>query len=139
MQGDTLSPYRFITFLDPLLHWLEKDNLEYHLNNSTTTCNTKAYANDLAIITNNLANIQPQIHKLQKISKWAHLDLTKCAIIRSPKNSNSNQMYSKPTYKPKVSYLETSPSLIYSKTRLTYTWAYILSPHSNGNCKEIKQ
>ena len=90
IQGDTLSPYPFIIFFDPLLRWLEKDNLGYHFNTSTTTCNTAAYADDLAIITDNITHIQPQIHKLQKISEWAHLDLnlSKCAITGCPNKSN---------------------------------------------------
>ena len=65
---------------------------------------------------------------LQKLLEWAHLDLnlTKCAITRSPNKPNSNQMYSKPTYKPKISYLKTNPSPPYPKTMLTHTKAYIL-------------
>ena len=66
IQGDTISPYLFIIFLDPLLIWLEKDNIGYHLKTSTTTCNTLTYADDLAILTDNIAHIQAQICKLQK-------------------------------------------------------------------------
>ena len=59
IQGDTLSPYLFIIFLEPLLRWLEKDNLGYHFTTSTTTCTTTAYADDLAIVTDNILHIQP--------------------------------------------------------------------------------
>ena len=76
MQGDTLILYLFIIFLEPLLQWLEKTNLEYRINTSTTTCNIKAYAGSLAIIINTIWNIQLQIYKLQiRISEWAHLGL----------------------------------------------------------------
>ena len=66
IQGDTLNPYLFIIFLEPLLRWLENDNLGYHFNTSTSTCTTTAYANDLAILTDNIHHIQLQISKLQK-------------------------------------------------------------------------
>ena len=89
IQGDTLSPYLFIIFLEPLLRWLEKDNLGYHFTTSPSTCTTTAYADDLAIITDNIQNIQPQIHKLQKFAEWSHMDLnlSKCAITGCPNKS----------------------------------------------------
>jgi hypothetical protein len=34
IQGDTLSPYLFIIFLEPLLRWLERGNFGYKLNTS---------------------------------------------------------------------------------------------------------
>jgi hypothetical protein len=37
IQGDTLSPYFFIIFLEPLLRWLERGNLGYKLNTSQYT------------------------------------------------------------------------------------------------------
>ena len=64
IQGDTLSPYLFIIFLEPLLRWLEKDNMGYHFNTSPSSCTTSAYADDLAILSDNILNIQPQITKL---------------------------------------------------------------------------
>jgi hypothetical protein len=60
IQGDTLSPYIFIIFLEPLLRWLERRNLGYKLNISQCTINSAAYANDLAIITNDIKSIQLQ-------------------------------------------------------------------------------
>jgi hypothetical protein len=37
IQGDTLSPYLFIIFLEPLLRWLERGNLGYTLKTSQYT------------------------------------------------------------------------------------------------------
>jgi hypothetical protein len=59
IQGDTLSPYLFIISLEPLLKWLERGNLGYTLKTSQYTLNSAAYADDLAIITSNIKNIQP--------------------------------------------------------------------------------
>ena len=89
IQGDTLSPNLFIIFLEPLLRWLEKDNIGYHFNTSKATCTTTTYADDLAIITDNIRHIHPQVTKLQKFAQWSHMDLhlSKCAITRCPNNS----------------------------------------------------
>jgi hypothetical protein len=57
IQGDTLSPYLFIIFLEPLLRWLERGNLGYKLKTSQYTLNSAAYADDLAIITSDIKHI----------------------------------------------------------------------------------
>ena len=66
IQGNTLSPYIFNIFLEPLLRWLEHGNLGYKLNTSQYTINSAAYINDLTIITNDIKAIQPQINKIDK-------------------------------------------------------------------------
>jgi hypothetical protein len=58
------GPYLFIIFLEPLLRWLEKDNKGYHFSTSPSSCITSAYADDLAILSDTIQNIQPQITKL---------------------------------------------------------------------------
>ena len=82
IQGDTLSPYLFIIFLEPLLRWLEKNNLGYNFNTSPNTITTTTYVDDLAIITDNIKHVQPQLNKLKQYSEWAHMDLgiNKCTI-----------------------------------------------------------
>ena len=47
IQGDILSPYIFIIFLEPLLRWLEKYDMGYHFNTSSVTCTTTTYADNL--------------------------------------------------------------------------------------------
>jgi hypothetical protein len=66
IQGNILSPYLFIVFLEPLLRWLEQGNLGYKLNTSQYTINSAAYADDLAIITSDIKFIQPQLNKIDK-------------------------------------------------------------------------
>jgi hypothetical protein len=88
IQGDTLSPYLFIIFLEPLLRWLERGNLGYTLKTSQYTLNSAAYADDLAIITSDIKHIQPQINKIDKFCHWAGMELgiPKCAITGCPNN-----------------------------------------------------
>ena len=86
MQKDTLSPYIFIIFLEPFLRWFEEDDLGYDFNTSPSTCTIIAYADDLAIVTDNIHHIQPQIFKLQKFAELSYidLDLSKYAITGYP-------------------------------------------------------
>jgi hypothetical protein len=88
IQGDTLSPYLFIIFLEPLLRWLERGNLGYILKTSQYTLNLAAYADDLAIITSDIKHIQPQINKIDKFCQWVGMELgiPKCAITGCPNN-----------------------------------------------------
>ena len=93
IQGDTLSPYLFIIFLEPLLRWLQNGKLGYTLGTSKVTINSATYADDLAIITNKLTSLQSQLNKLDKYCEWAgmDLDITKCAITGCPNKSKMNQ------------------------------------------------
>ena len=93
IQGDILSPYLFIIFLEPLLRWLQRGKNGYTLGTSKITINTAAYADDLAIIANKLTIIQPQLNKLDKYYEWAGMDLgiTKCTITGCPNKSKMNQ------------------------------------------------
>jgi hypothetical protein len=88
IQGDTLSPYLFIISLEPLLKWLERGNLGYKLKTSQYILNSAAYADDLAIITNNIKHKQPQINKIDKFCQWVGMELgiPKCAITECSNN-----------------------------------------------------
>ena len=93
IQGDTLSPYLFIIFLEPLLRWLQNGKYGYTLDTSKVTINSVAYVDDLAVITNKLTSLQNQLNKLNKYYKWVGMDLgiTKCAITGCPNKSKMNQ------------------------------------------------
>ena len=58
IQGDTLSPYHFIIFLEPLLRWLRKGNYEYTFGTSKFTISFVAYEDILAAITNKRTSLQ---------------------------------------------------------------------------------
>lgn len=70
-QGDTLSPYLFIIFLEPLLKWLQNKNDGYSSKTLHTKLSSVAYANDLVVIANKLTFIQIQLNKLDKYCEWA--------------------------------------------------------------------
>jgi hypothetical protein len=91
IQGDTLSPYLFLIFLEPLLRWLHRGKHGYTFGTSKLTISSAAYADDLAAITNNPQSIQTQLNKLDKYCEWAGMDLgiPKCAITGCPNKTKT--------------------------------------------------
>ena len=75
IQGDTLSPYLFIIFLEPLLRWLQQGKHRYTFGTSKVKISSAAYADDLAVISNKIKSLQTQLNKLDKFCKWAGMDL----------------------------------------------------------------
>ena len=124
---------------------VRKDNLGYHFNTSITTCNITTYADDLAIITNNLTNMQPQIPNYKNLSERTHLDLnlTKCAITRSPNKSKLEPNVFKAYIQVQNIILRLSPSPSFPK-RSFHIHGYTFHPltqmestkrHNNGKKK----
>jgi hypothetical protein len=89
IQGDTLSHYLFIIFLEPLLRWLDQDYFGDFFKTSSLSISSAAYANDLAVIFKNIKDIQPQLNKIDKFCTWAGMGLgiNKCAITGCPNKS----------------------------------------------------
>ena len=118
IQRDTLSPYLFIIFLEPLLRWLQRRKNGYTPGTSNITINSTTYANDLTIITNKLTSLQTQLKKLDKYCEWVGMDLgiPKCAIIGCPNKSKMNQK----TFKTQI-----------QATNITYRNQPILVLHQN--------
>jgi hypothetical protein len=89
IQGDILSPYLFIIFLEPLLRCLHQGNNGYTFGTSKVKISSAAYADDLAVIANKLETLQRQLNKLDKLCEWAGMDLgiPKCAITGCPNKS----------------------------------------------------
>ena len=83
------SPYLFILFLEPLLHWLARDNQGYNFKTSKNSITLAAYADDLVIISSDINHIQSQLQKVDKFCKWAKMGLriNKCAITSCPNQS----------------------------------------------------
>jgi hypothetical protein len=92
IQGDTLSPYLFIIFIEPLLRWFQRGSNGYKFKTSDATINSAAFADDLVALTHTLPSIQNQLYKLNKFCKWSGMDLgiPKCAITGCPNESKMN-------------------------------------------------
>ena len=92
IQGDTLSPFLFLLYLEPLLRWLHVgrgynhacadlhdhsgslDSLQHmHLNN---TLSNGAFADDLICPAGSLRNLHIQADKLTRYSNWAALQVS---------------------------------------------------------------
>jgi hypothetical protein len=68
IQGNTLTPYLFILFLEPLLRWLRRDQNGYTFCTSNLHKSAAAYVDDLTTLTNNIKEIQTQINKIQRFN-----------------------------------------------------------------------
>ena len=83
IQGDTRSPLISLCFIEPLLRWLQHDeNMMYACKTSDTRMVQSAYAYDLSVATNTVAQVQAQTGKIKAFEKWAHTEVNvpKCAL-----------------------------------------------------------
>jgi hypothetical protein len=62
LQGDTLSPFLFLIYMEPLLRWLQVGGRGHTFGcvptekRNETRCNSLAYADDLAILASSRSN-----------------------------------------------------------------------------------
>jgi len=87
LQGDTLSPFLFTIFREPLLRWHAVGSRGYHPSyqphqstSAIITCDDHGYADDFSTITDTIQNLKIQLQKLRLFSKFTGLQLetTKC-------------------------------------------------------------
>ena len=86
IQGDTLSPYLFLIFIEPLLRWLQHGGRGYapgclkHTDMPKTVA-ALAYADDLKVLTGKYSNLQLQAEKIAQFSSWSGMEVNarKCA------------------------------------------------------------
>ena len=77
MQGDIPSPILFLIFIEPLLRWLQSGGRGYRhkcLINTPEdghTTSNLAYADDLAAMTNSIADMKVQAQKVQAFVAWS--------------------------------------------------------------------
>lgn len=77
IQGDSLSPFLFLVYLEPLLRWLQVGGKGYSFGSvkpedrAELSLGSVAYADDLGIVTNTVSDLQAQAEKLSQYSEWA--------------------------------------------------------------------
>jgi hypothetical protein len=82
LQGDTLSPFFFTIFMEPLLRWLAvgsrgyKPTYQPHKSNSTIiTYDDHGYADDVSITAGSIQDLKIQLKKLHLFSQYTGLQL----------------------------------------------------------------
>ena len=88
IQVDMPSPILFLIFIEPLLRWLQSGGRGYRYKclintpEDGQTISSLAYADDLAAMTNIIADMKAQAQKLQAFVAWSGMTVNckKCAI-----------------------------------------------------------
>ena len=92
IQGDTLSPFLFLVFIEPLLRWLHSGGRGYKYGclkgsrHADYTTSALAYADDLAATTLRLEDLKLQARKIEAFTAWSGMKVNcaKCAVTGIP-------------------------------------------------------
>ena len=77
LQGDTLSPFLFLLFIEPLLRWLHMGGKGYkhgclpEEDRAKYACSAPAYADDLAVVCNSVGDLARQADKIGRFLQWS--------------------------------------------------------------------
>ena len=88
LQGDSLSPFLFLLFIEPLLRWLHVGGRGYKHGCTQTAdaekyaCSARAYADDLAALTGSWRDMEHQADKLSHFLQWSGMTAnhSKCGV-----------------------------------------------------------
>jgi hypothetical protein len=114
LQGDTLSPFLFLLFIEPLLRWLHKGGNGYQhgclppRDRARNACSAPAYADDLAVVTNSSKAMEEQADKLTKYLRWAGMAVNhkKCGATGMLYGSASQGLLAGPLHPTTVQALQ---------------------------------
>jgi hypothetical protein len=111
IQGDSLSPYLFILYMEPLLRWLKVGGRGYQfkavpdlqdkVKHQMADC---TYADDLNILTTSISDLARQADKLTAYADWARLtvNMDKSSATAALHCSNSDKPYDPKTVANRV-------------------------------------
>jgi hypothetical protein len=95
LQGDTLSPFLFLMYIEPLLRWLQAGGRGYHFGclpkekRLQMACSNLTYADDLAVLTSTLPDLHKQADKLSRFANWGHMKVnTSKTVVSGIMHSN---------------------------------------------------
>jgi hypothetical protein len=89
LQGDTLSPFLFLMYIEPLLRWLQVGGRGYQFGclpaeqRLRHACSNLTYADDLAILTMLQRDLKQQAQKLTLFADWSHMKVNTTKTIVS--------------------------------------------------------
>ena len=82
LQGDSLSPFLFLLFIEPLLRWLHVGGRGYKhgctkdpAEQQKHACSAPAYADDLVAMTNSSRDLQVQAEKISMYLEWSGMEV----------------------------------------------------------------
>ena len=88
LQGDSLSPFLFLLFIEPLLRWLHVGGRGYKHGctagpaeeQQQDACSAPAFADDLLVMTNTSRDLQWQVEKISLYLQWSGMQVnhSKC-------------------------------------------------------------
>ncbi|KAJ9507937.1 hypothetical protein QJQ45_021167 [Haematococcus lacustris] len=160
IQGDSLSPFLFLIYIEPLLRWLQVGARGYKFTSDTTdsagrfTIGSIDYADDIAILCNSISNLRCQADKLSAYSDWGHLIIShsktiataalhkahqsgRCSTLADAEKQARRELQHVHLQGKPVTYLEPSAPFTYLGVLLTMTLNW--KPQHIAIASQLKQ
>jgi len=73
-QGDVISPYLFLFFLDPLLQWIQQTGVGYRMENGAAASNF-AFADDIALVSSSYDDLREMASKAERFFDYYKMEI----------------------------------------------------------------